>query len=312
MLGRKCWGGSSLIVTRTVYARRHGRYTACMHGGKSPELDGTGPRDGSACDRDRRRGVEHHGFAGGSRNRPRLGRGAGGPSNIQAVGRGSGTPRTEHGRRPALRPPPRSRTARSRPLRSVWPGSTSMGRDVIRGWASSVDLARTVSVANDATLLFAAGTPEGWGLAVVAGTGSIAFALDRAGKDARAGGWGYLLGDEGSAFRLGLLGLRAACRAADGIGDADDTAPRVSCPTRDQGPARLHPGRLSRRVGQGHHRRPRPRRARTGRGRRCRRQGDLRKRDVGAGPHRGRRSHQSGLPRDGVPVALTGGLVLQS
>ena len=38
MLGRKCWGGSSLIVTRTVYARRHGRYTACMHGGKSPEL----------------------------------------------------------------------------------------------------------------------------------------------------------------------------------------------------------------------------------------------------------------------------------
>ena len=46
-----------------------------------------------------------------------------------------------------------------------------------------------LSVANDATLLFAAGTPEGWGLAVIAGTGSIAFALDREGRTrAPAGG----------------------------------------------------------------------------------------------------------------------------
>jgi N-acetylglucosamine kinase-like BadF-type ATPase len=73
-------------------------------------------------------------------------------------------------------------------------------------------------VANDATLLFAAGTPEGWGLAMIAGTGSIAFTIDRTGRDGRTGGWGYLMGDEGSAFRLGLNGLRAACRAADRVG----------------------------------------------------------------------------------------------
>jgi N-acetylglucosamine kinase-like BadF-type ATPase len=91
------------------------------------------------------------------------------------------------------------------------------GIDLINNWARRVKLAERLSVANDATLLFAAGTPEGWGLAIVAGTGSIAFTLDREGKDARAGGWGYLMGDEGSAFRLGLLGLRAACRAADHI-----------------------------------------------------------------------------------------------
>jgi N-acetylglucosamine kinase-like BadF-type ATPase len=96
---------------------------------------------------------------------------------------------------------------------------------VILGWADRVRLAGKVSVANDATLLFAAGTPDGWGLAVIAGTGSIAFTLDAHGRDARAGGWGYLLGDEGSAFRVGLLGLRAACRAADGVGDSDGTAP---------------------------------------------------------------------------------------
>src|SRR5439155_3937578 len=44
--------------------------------------------------------------------------------------------------------------------------------------------------------------------------------LDRHGKDARAGGWGYLLGDEGSAWQIGLSGLRAACRAADRAGPA--------------------------------------------------------------------------------------------
>ena len=92
------------------------------------------------------------------------------------------------------------------------------GTDVIRGGASLVQLSKKVSIANDATLLFAAGTPEGWGVAVIAGTGSIAFTLDRDGKDNRAGGWGYMMGDEGSAFRLGLEGLRAACRAADRVG----------------------------------------------------------------------------------------------
>ena len=69
-----------------------------------------------------------------------------------------------------------------------------------------------------AALLLAAGTPEGWGVALVAGTGSIAFGRDSTGKIARAGGWGYLLGDEGSGYGLTLAGLRAVARAADGRG----------------------------------------------------------------------------------------------
>jgi N-acetylglucosamine kinase-like BadF-type ATPase len=101
------------------------------------------------------------------------------------------------------------------------------GVDLIGNWAKRIELAEKVSVANDATLLFAAGTPEGWGLAIVAGTGSIAFTLDRNGKEARAGGWGYLMGDEGSAFRMGLLGLRAACRAADNIGPSTTLLPAL-------------------------------------------------------------------------------------
>src|SRR5207302_776208 len=68
----------------------------------------------------------------------------------------------------------------------------------------------------DAALLLAAGTPEGWGVAVVAGTGSMAFARAADGRTARAGGWGPLLGDEGSGYAIALAGLRAAARSADG------------------------------------------------------------------------------------------------
>lgn len=147
-----------------------------------------------------------------------LGRGEGGPSNIQAVG----VTAALHELNAAVVGAFKAAGLPRCPVAAATLGLAGVdrdeGADVILGWADIVQLAHRVSVANDATLLFAAGTPDGWGLAVIAGTGSIAFTLDAQGRDARAGGWGYLLGDEGSAFRMGLLGLRAACRAADRIG----------------------------------------------------------------------------------------------
>src|SRR5262249_6134069 len=62
----------------------------------------------------------------------------------------------------------------------------------------------------------AAGTPEGWGIAVIAGTGSIAVGRARDGRKARAGGWGPLMGDEGSAYDVVLAALRLVARRADG------------------------------------------------------------------------------------------------
>jgi N-acetylglucosamine kinase-like BadF-type ATPase len=55
------------------------------------------------------------------------------------------------------------------------------------------------------------------GVAVVAATGATAWAV-RAddGRQVFMGGWGTLLGDEGSAYAAGLLGLRAAIRAFEG------------------------------------------------------------------------------------------------
>src|SRR5262249_53857830 len=99
-------------------------------------------------------------------------------------------------------------------------GLAGAGRDaeraLLRGWADRCELASAVRVATDAELLLAAGTPEGWGLALVAGTGSIAFARTPDGRTSRGGGWGPLLGDEGSGYAIVLAGLRAAVRAADG------------------------------------------------------------------------------------------------
>ena len=73
-------------------------------------------------------------------------------------------------------------------------------------------------VVNDALVALVAGAPSGIGIVVVAGTGSIAYGVDPDGHEARSGGWGYLLGDEGSAFWLGHYAVRHAIRAADGRG----------------------------------------------------------------------------------------------
>ena len=63
-----------------------------------------------------------------------------------------------------------------------------------------------VSVVHDSRLLLAAGR-AGTGVAVIAGTGSAAWGTNGV-EEARAGGWGYLLGDEGSGYWLGREAVR--------------------------------------------------------------------------------------------------------
>ncbi|WP_225219359.1 N-acetylglucosamine kinase [Arthrobacter gallicola] len=71
-----------------------------------------------------------------------------------------------------------------------------------------------VSVVHDTRLILAAGeTPAGIGL--IAGTGSVAWGMDGSGTQARSGGWGYLLGDEGSAYWIGREAVRHTLRLHD-------------------------------------------------------------------------------------------------
>lgn len=78
-----------------------------------------------------------------------------------------------------------------------------------------------VSVVHDTRLLLAAaGATEG--VAVIAGTGSAAWGANHAGDEARAGGWGYLLGDEGSGYWLGREAVRHSLRRMDSGEAADE------------------------------------------------------------------------------------------
>lgn len=73
-------------------------------------------------------------------------------------------------------------------------------------------------IVNDAVIALAAGSPSRTGIVVLSGTGSIAYGVDATGAHARAGGFGSLLGDEGSGYWLGNQVLRAIVRASDGRG----------------------------------------------------------------------------------------------
>jgi N-acetylglucosamine kinase-like BadF-type ATPase len=87
-------------------------------------------------------------------------------------------------------------------------------------WAREQAVAERVRVVNDSELILAAGTPQGWGVALISGTGSVCLARHPDGRTARAGGWGYLLGDEGSGYQLALRALRACTQTADGRAQA--------------------------------------------------------------------------------------------
>jgi N-acetylglucosamine kinase len=84
-----------------------------------------------------------------------------------------------------------------------------------------------VVITNDALVALVAGVGHEAGVVIVAGTGSIAYGRNHDNVAARAGGWGYVLGDEGSGYWIGRRALRAVVRHADGRGPVTRLTPRV-------------------------------------------------------------------------------------
>jgi glucosamine kinase len=83
-------------------------------------------------------------------------------------------------------------------------------------------------VVNDVVGAWATATGAGPGVAVISGTGSNVFGVGPDGRSWRAGGWGHLLGDEGSGYWLGVQSIKAALadREASGPPTAlSDAAP---------------------------------------------------------------------------------------
>jgi N-acetylglucosamine kinase-like BadF-type ATPase len=75
-----------------------------------------------------------------------------------------------------------------------------------------------LTVTHDGLIALSGATAGEPGIVTIAGTGSFAFGRNAAGQAARAGGWGYIFGDEGSGFDITRQALRAALRFEEGWG----------------------------------------------------------------------------------------------
>ncbi len=86
---------------------------------------------------------------------------------------------------------------------------------------------RLVQITHDAEIALTGATGGEPGIIVIAGTGSIAFGKNAAGRTARAGGWGYLFGDEGGAFDIVRCALRVSLAMEEGWGEETDLLARM-------------------------------------------------------------------------------------
>jgi N-acetylglucosamine kinase-like BadF-type ATPase len=82
--------------------------------------------------------------------------------------------------------------------------------------------AKNMVLSTDAEVALSGATAGAPGIITIAGTGSISYGRNAERKFARAGGWGYIFGDEGGGFDLTRQALRAMLRHQEGWGP--DTA----------------------------------------------------------------------------------------
>lgn len=79
--------------------------------------------------------------------------------------------------------------------------------------------ARQTAIVSDALIGLYSGKNTNHGVCIISGTGSNVYGLTIKGKEARAGDWGYLLGDQGSGYAMGLAILREVMQEFDGRSD---------------------------------------------------------------------------------------------
>lgn len=200
-----------------------------------------------------------------------LGAGQAGPANVQAVGIDRAGEQMESAILQAFSMAGMPRGAVGAAVIGAAGAGRPEAKAAIQQWAIRAGVARRITVVTDGQLILPAGTPDGWGIALVAGTGSLAMGRPRpqgadagqsgaganaAGADAggaagaaaggtisaatggasltragepplRAGGWGFLMGDEGGGYWMALQALAAVARAADGLDQPTSLTPKL-------------------------------------------------------------------------------------
>ena len=105
------------------------------------------------------------------------------------------------------------------PLPAVWAGLAGAGQPrVLRALDAALQaegIAQAVRVGTDVEAAFHDAFGGGPGIVVVAGTGSVVLGAAEDGRRLQVGGWGGVMGDEGSGYHIGVSALRAIAAAAD-------------------------------------------------------------------------------------------------
>lgn len=147
-----------------------------------------------------------------------LGRGVSGASNYQTVGLDHAIATLKEASEKALA----AAGIKKHGVRVACLGLAGVGRETDRALMlptiKELNLANRIILEHDAAIALAGATACQPGVIVLAGTGSMAFGISKLGMRKRAGGWGNVLGDEGSAYYIGRRALAAACKAYDGRG----------------------------------------------------------------------------------------------
>jgi N-acetylglucosamine kinase-like BadF-type ATPase len=100
-------------------------------------------------------------------------------------------------------------------------------RTIVRGWVDRLQTSPLlplqwdltpdrIAICPDCEIALIGGIGKNTGIAAIAGTGAIVWGRNDRGDTKRVGGWGYLLGDEGSGYWIARQGLQAVMRSFDG------------------------------------------------------------------------------------------------
>lgn len=89
-------------------------------------------------------------------------------------------------------------------------------RDWLEGLISPVLPTSLHVLSSDMEIALVGAHGERQGILLLSGTGSVALGINDGGDKVQVGGWGYILGDEGSGYWLGHQILKYITRAADG------------------------------------------------------------------------------------------------
>ena len=144
------------------------------------------------------------------------GQGQGGPGNLRSVGLSAATREISAAIHTAFADANIHMTAVECMCLSVAGAGRIQEQQQLQAWAQPQNLPKRVLGTTDAEPIPAAASPAGVGIALISGTGSLAWGRNSSGQVQRAGGWGYLFGDEGSGYSIAISALRAVAMAADG------------------------------------------------------------------------------------------------